>query len=440
MVLNENLERAYTDYVNASNDTDKAALSIVKLANTTHQPIEVDFNRMMILKPDQYEIRRAFDPGVFLQYKSSISQMQLHGKLFQLQVDSQRLDSTFPVVLSAFPQPKSVALDSGIKPLFECSAIIGRTANPGSFRFKYFRVLIQEMQLKLDQGFLYDITNFFGSTVTRTSKEEAFKHDYLLITSKLIDSPLVQAHLQDGNRSIFDNFHISPIKVHVSFSLTGSTEGKSSAFPSEVLNLFLQSLGVALTEVQDVVFKLDYFERQACIMTLSQMSTEITHHYVGQGVRQMYVLVLGLDVLGNPFGVLRGLAQGVEDLFYEPVKGAILGPEEFAEGVTLGVRSLFGHAVGGAAGAVSRITGTIGKGIAALTLDEDYKRKRREQLARRPETFGAGLAQGGRGLFMGVFHGVTGMVTKPVEGAKKEGVEGFFKGMHISVNNLNVSV
>ncbi|VDP77050.1 unnamed protein product [Schistosoma mattheei] len=84
---------------------------------------------------------------------------------------------------------------------------------------------------------------------------------------------------------------------------------------------------------------------------------------------------------------------------------------------------------GGAAGAVSRITGTLGKGIAALTLDEDYKRKRREQLARRPETFGAGLAQGGRGLFMGVFHGVTGVVTKPFEGAKKEGVEGFFKGM-----------
>uniref|UniRef100_A0A094ZKC7 Vacuolar protein sorting-associated protein 13A n=1 Tax=Schistosoma haematobium TaxID=6185 RepID=A0A094ZKC7_SCHHA len=427
LALSENLERAYTNFVNASNDADKVRLSIVKLTDT-HQPIEVDFNRMIMLKPDQYGITRAFDPGVFLQYKSSISQMQLHAKLFRLQIDSQRLDSNFPVVLSAFPQPKSVALDSGVKPLFEWSAIIGRTANPGSFRFKYFHVLIQEMQLKLDQGFLYDITNFFASSVTHTSKEEAFKHDYLLITSKLIDSPVVQAHLLDGNRSIFDSFHISPIKIHVSFSLTGSTEGKSSAFPSEVLNLFLQSLGVALTEVQDVVFKLDYFERQACIMTINQMSTEITHHYVGQGVRQMYVLVLGLDVLGNPFGVLRGLAQGVEDLFYEPVKGAILGPEEFAEGVTLGVRSLLGHAVGGAAGAVSRITGTLGKGIAALTLDEDYKRKRREQLARRPETFGAGLAQGGRGLFMGVFHGVTGVVTKPFEGAKKEGVEGFFKG------------
>ncbi|KAK4469058.1 hypothetical protein MN116_006648 [Schistosoma mekongi] len=432
MVVSENLERAYTCYLNASNEVEKASLSIFKLTGLNYS-MEVDFNRMIMLKPDEHAITRAFDPGVFLQYKSSVSQMQIHAKLFRLQIDSQRLDSTFPVVLAAYPQPKSVAVDSGVKPLFEWSAIIGRTANPGSFRFKYFRVLLQEMQLKLDQGFLYDIVSFFDSAVTRTSKvrslkEEAFKHDYQLITSKLIDSPVVQAHLQDGNRSIFDNFHISPIKVHVSFSLTGSTGGKSSAFPSEVLNLFLQSLGVALTEIQDVIFKLAYFERQACIMTLNQMSTEITHHYVGQGVRQMYVLILGLDVLGNPFGVLRGMAQGVEDLFYEPVKGAVLGPEEFAEGVALGVRSLFGHAVGGAAGAVSRITGTIGKGIAALTLDEEYKRKRREQLARRPETFGAGIAQGGRGLVMGVFHGFTGVVTKPVEGAKKEGVEGFLKG------------
>lgn len=31
-------------------------------------------------------------------------------------------------------------------------------------------------------------------------------------------------------------------------------------------------------------------------------------------------------------------------------------------------------------------------------------------------------------VLQGVFDGVTGIVRKPVEGAKKEGVEGFFKG------------
>ena len=32
------------------------------------------------------------------------------------------------------------------------------------------------------------------------------------------------------------------------------------------------------------------------------------------------MLVLGLDVIGNPFGLVVGLTDGVSDLFYEPVQ------------------------------------------------------------------------------------------------------------------------
>lgn len=81
-------------------------------------------------------------------------------------------------------------------------------------------------------------------------------------------------------------------------------------------------------------------------------------------------------------------------------QGAIQGPGEFAEGLILGVRSLFGHTVGGAAGAASRITGTIGKGLAALTFDKDYIKKRRENLNKRPANLQTGLAQSGKGLVM----------------------------------------
>ena len=56
--------------------------------------------------------------------------------------------------------------------------------------------------------------------------------------------------------------------------------------------------------------------------------------------------------------------------------------------------------MGGAAGAVSRITGALGKGIATLTLDDEYQRKRREQLAKRPTDLKEGLARGGKGLVM----------------------------------------
>lgn len=41
-------------------------------------------------------------------------------------------------------------------------------------------------------------------------------------------------------------------------------------------------------------------------------------HYRGQMIKQLYVLVLGLDVLGNPFGLVVGISEGVQDLFYEP--------------------------------------------------------------------------------------------------------------------------
>ena len=91
---------------------------------------------------------------------------------------------------------------------------------------------------------------------------------------------------------------------------------------------------------------------------------------------------------------------------------------------------------GGAAGAVSRITGTFGKGLAALTLDDDYQKKRREQLNTKPASAAEGFARGGKGLVMGVFDGVTGIVRKPVEGAKADGMSGFFKGLCFSINLL----
>lgn len=53
---------------------------------------------------------------------------------------------------------------------------------------------------------------------------------------------------------------------------------------------------------------------------------------------------------------------------------------------------------GGAAGMVSRITGSVGKGLAAITMDKKYQQKRREEMNRQPRDFGESLAKGGKGL------------------------------------------
>lgn len=96
-------------------------------------------------------------------------------------------------------------------------------------------------------------------------------------------------------------------------------------------------------------------------MTNAQLISEATSHYTGQAIKQLYVLVLGLDVIGNPYGLVIGTMKGIEDLFYEPFQGAIQGPGEFAEGLYYGVRSMLGHTVGGITGAASKITGALGK-------------------------------------------------------------------------------
>lgn len=42
----------------------------------------------------------------------------------------------------------------------------------------------------------------------------------------------------------------------------------------------------------------------------------------------------------------------------------------------------------------------MGKGLAALTFDKDYQKKRREALNKRPANLQEGLARSGQGLFM----------------------------------------
>ena len=61
------------------------------------------------------------------------------------------------------------------------------------------------------------------------------------------------------------------------------TGGKSgAAIQSEVLQLFLNSVGVVLTDVQDVVFRIAYFERNFVFYDEKTLSSLIQSHYTQQ--------------------------------------------------------------------------------------------------------------------------------------------------------------
>jgi len=78
---------------------------------------------------------------------------------------------------------------------------------------------------------------------------EYFDKDYAEVTTDL--STFLDRHVtKQGQKNFYDFLHFSPLKIHVSFSMGGATQ-VSNTF----LNLLIASLGVSLTEVQDVVFK-----------------------------------------------------------------------------------------------------------------------------------------------------------------------------------------
>ncbi|XP_045666399.1 vacuolar protein sorting-associated protein 13C isoform X2 [Ursus americanus] len=402
----------------------------IKLDNN----FEVNFDKvpMEMRLPVHCPIKRDFLSGIQVEFKQSPHQRSLRARLYWLQVDSQLPGTLFPVVFHPVAPPKSIALDSEPKPFIDVSVITRFNEYSKVLQFKYFMVLIQEMALKIDQGFLGAIIALFTPTTdpeTERKRTKLLQRDIDALNTELLETSMTDMSVL----SFFEHFHISPVKLHLSLSLgSGSEESdkeKQEMIAIHSVNLLLKSIGATLTDVDDLIFKLAYYELRCQFYKRDQLLCSVVRHYSEQFLKQMYVLVLGLDVLGNPFGLIRGLSEGVEALFYEPFQGAVQGPEEFAEGLVIGVRSLFGHTVGGAAGVVSRITGSVGKGLAAITMDKEYQQKRREEMGRQPKDFGDSLARGGKGFLRGVVGGVTGIITKPVEGAKKEGAAGFFKGI-----------
>ncbi|KAK3890033.1 hypothetical protein Pcinc_005997 [Petrolisthes cinctipes] len=436
----EQLEKAYQLYqgqLRVASD-----LATVKHQQVICRNLEVDFNLMESLKPFHRIIRRTFQPGVWLQLKVSEHQRLTHMKVNSVQVDNQMCDVLFPVVLARVPPPRSVMAETVAKPFCEIS-VVQRVTSPVFTQFRYLAVLIQEFHVQVELPFIFTIIEVLtppsdspqDSAAANLYSKEKYEKDMEEVQGSLTST--VAQQIAGGRRDYYQHLHLSPIKMHLSFSLACTDSGTNNTpVGGQVIHLFLQSVGVPLSEVQGIVFRLGYFERQNQWLSQAQVMQEVVGHYRSQVIRQLYVLVLGLDVIGNPLGLVVGLTKGVEDLFYEPFQGAIEGPGEFAEGVLLGVGSFLGKTVGGAAGAVSRITGTLGKGMAALTMDEEYQKRRREAMHRKPADGLETIARGGKGIVSGVFEGVTGVVTKPIEGARDDGFGGFVVGMGKGVMGL----
>ncbi|KAH9508945.1 hypothetical protein Btru_048361 [Bulinus truncatus] len=395
-----------------------------------HDQIEADLIKMQMTKPFIGALRRTFRPGIWCQYRTSKHHTALNLAVQTLQIDNQLPDAYFPTALSPTPIPPYVLRHMGPKPFVEVGMMRRIVQEENIDTIRYAKILVQEFNLKLDKGFISSLMDIFGQSTSPDKENFQLQHDLCFARQSLKEATAILIASRP-QKIFFEYIHLSPLKLHLSFSLHGKAfnSSQTSSLKGDVVDFFLNSVGVTLTEIKNVELRMAYFERKGVLLTSNQLLAQVQSHYIHQTLQQAYVLILGLDVLGNPYGLVKDFTQGLGDFFYEPFLGSVQGKDEFTDNLARGVQSLMGNTIGGTASSVAGIAGSIGRALAALSFDEDYKRKRRLRLQQEPSGLPSSLALATKTLVIGVGLGLSGVILDPIKGAHEDGVEGFFKGI-----------
>eukprot|EP00049_Salpingoeca_infusionum_P002983 m.61945 g.61945 ORF g.61945 m.61945 type:complete len:3627 (-) comp11888_c0_seq2:204-11084(-) len=223
-------------------------------------------------------------------------------------------------------------------------------------------------------------------------------------------------------------FQLHPLCLQLTFKATADDEADLTEEEAAELDSFGDTLIGAIlapvlnvASVTDATLKLSALELNNVFAAQDELVADIVAHYTKEGIRQAYKVLLGLDFVGNPGQLFGHLTTGMTHLYYEPLH----------EGLT----SLASNAVVGATGMVSGLTGALGNTMAAITMDKDFQRQRRQAQSRK-KTTGQHVLHTGESMLRSVWGGATGLFVKPIEGARSGGALGFMKGVGMGVVGL----
>ena len=231
-----------------------------------------------------------------------------------------------------------------------------------------------------------------------------------------------------GNKTnlVINNLTLSAIKVNTTFKVNKNAI-EIRYVPGIIITL-INTLCSTLSSFSDVTLKLKEISFINVFSDFDSLNNKLMNYYKNQILAQIYKIILNIDILGNPINLLEGVGTGIFQLFNEPRKGLLKGPEEFGIGLTRGARALVSNVVGGGFNSVSKITGTLlnaSKNLSSMGTEEEMVVKEEEK----PKGLFKGALSGFKKGFGELTHGVAGLVTKPIEQTQKGGVGGFFKGL-----------
>nr|CAG8504476.1 8535_t:CDS:10 [Entrophospora candida]CAG8514013.1 6898_t:CDS:10 [Entrophospora candida] len=380
-----------------------------------------------IINKRMQELAYASMRGLEFKYKDSTLYQSINFvvKWLQESIDNQLYGGLYPIILYPTMIPKDEK-ETDTHPAFHAALIKAKDESHGVVYIKYFSILLQEMTFEMDEDFLFVLLEF-----TKIQGLSSHEENETSLLDGALDIPEPKS-TEGDNQLYFEVLHIHPMRFNISFVRTERINVENKPPPRNPMTFFINVLTMAIGNINDAPIKVNALAMENMRVSLPVLIDRIRQHYGNAFIYQVHKIVGSADFLGNPVGLFSNLSSGVVDIFYEPYQGFIMSdkPQDLGIGIARGATSFFKKTVYGFSDSVSKITGSIGKGLSAATLDKSYQDRRRiSQFRNRPKHALYGVTQGTSSLVSSIKSGFEGLARKPKEGVEKEGAQGFIKGV-----------
>ena len=360
-----------------------------------------------------------------LKYSDSKLYQTLNSTIKWIQIDNQLYGGIFPILLYPSVVPKT-GKEMEAHPIFHAMVTRVKDDSYGVMYIKYFTLLLQQMTLELDEDFIFTMLDFVKVPGASWSEEAEGK-----LCDENLDIPEPQQEEQ-GQDIYFEFLHLQPMQLDLSFVRTERINAEDTVASSNPLMFFVNIMTMSVGNVNDAPLKFNALMLENARISIPALMASVQSHYTQESIRQMHIILGSADFLGNPVGLFNNVSSGVADIFYEPYQGLVMTdrPQELGIGIAKGASSFVKKSVFGFSDSMAKFTGSMSKGLAAATLDKEYQDQRRMSKSRnRPKHALYGVTSGGNAFATSIASGIGGLARHPMQGAEKEGVQGFVKGV-----------
>ncbi|KAK9808775.1 hypothetical protein WJX72_003363 [[Myrmecia] bisecta] len=396
------------------------------------------------------EVMHALFEDIHVDYKYSSADQSARFAIYSVQLDNQLLSSSHPVVLADTPTAGSTPVAHALeefsgqphhlhhgKPFVEVRWEMLHH-NPSILYFKNFTISLQEMDLVIEEDFLdmviLLIRDLPMADIYQTEARDSHNllhEDHGEALHELLDASMVQyakAHQpRRGRKWYFEMLDIQSIRCNLTLiPRPGLREPEAATGRIRMA----AAMGIQFIDINNVPLKINVLQLKNEFVSPRTLMGTIVRHLKFQALSEMHKILGQVDILGTPIALGSSIMSGLTAFFVEPAKART--PKQFAKGLGHGSMVLLRNTTFGIFNMIGQVSGGLSKGMAVLTMDQEYINRFRV----RPSSYQQRLVQGLQAVGVGFYEGIVGVVREPVVGWQEHKMLGLLAGLVLGLMGL----